>query len=69
MNEAQRNNYSVWGFRDLGSLSMTTAGVKAEIQYGARGKSLAYFVACCAAKAREPLNSMKAQTMTPVIET
>jgi len=31
MNEAQRNNFSVCGFRDEGSLSMTTAGVKAEI--------------------------------------
>ena len=69
MNEAHRNNFSVCGFRELGSLSMTTPKVKAENNYGARGKSSAYFAACCASKASEPLNSMKTQTITTVTET
>ena len=69
MNEAHRNNFSVCGFRELGSLSMTTPKVKAEINYGARGKSLTHFTACCAAAASEPLNSIKPQTMTPVTDT
>ena len=68
MNDAQRNSFSVCGLREEGSLSMTTTGVKAEIHYGARGKWSAYFTVAATA-AKEPLNSMKAQTTTPVTDT
>jgi hypothetical protein len=47
---------------------MTTARVKAEIEYGARGKWSGQRTTA-AALASEPLNSMKAQTTTPVTDT
>jgi hypothetical protein len=47
---------------------MTTARVKAEIHYGARGKWPGQRTVA-ATLAKEPLNSMKAQTTTPVTDT